>query len=71
MNNDHDIEIPAGTHCEWCGAEFDESVTPGARKVRVPAPKPVAPQEPQTHCEWCGAPYPEPGDDDGESAAGA
>jgi hypothetical protein len=68
MKHDHDIEIPVGTHCEWCGAEFEESGPPRVRKVRVPTPKPAAPQEPQTHCEWCGAPYPEP--EEGKARSG-
>lgn len=56
-------EPPAGTHCEWCGAEFEPGTSP--LKPRTPAamdPPPLAADEPTTHCEWCGAEYPAPGD---------
>jgi predicted nucleic acid-binding Zn ribbon protein len=54
-----------GTHCEWCGADFE----PGAEPPRPqrPVARPPAPAEgtePATHCEWCGAEYPQPGETD-------
>ncbi len=63
MTTNHESEIPTGTHCEWCGAEFDNPAGPRIGKVRVPTAEP-APSEPATHCEWCGVAYPEPGVDD-------
>lgn len=58
----HPDDIPVGTHCEWCGAEFDVDDAPTTGADPRPA-KPVAtPSEPATHCEWCGAPYPDPDD---------
>jgi len=52
--------VPAGTHCEWCGAALDEQP---AERPRPAPPKPAAaPAEVgETHCEWCGAEYPVPG----------
>jgi len=68
MSTHHEPEIPVGTHCEWCGAEFDNPSGPRVGKVRVPAPTAVSRQEPQTHCEWCGIPYPGPNESDPTSA---
>lgn len=59
-------EVPAGTHCEWCGAEFERDTPPARRTVPAAAPPPAAPAavgEPPTHCEWCGAEYPVPDED--------
>jgi len=57
---DEPRDIPAGTHCEWCGAALDEQQ---ADRPRPATPKPaVAPADVgETHCEWCGAEYPVPG----------
>lgn len=56
--------IPAGTHCEWCGADFEKGAGEVTRKAAAPPPAPVAvDDEPATHCEWCGAEYPVPGRD--------
>jgi hypothetical protein len=57
---------PAGTHCEWCGADYGGD-GPGPRPdhphhVSAPpgsAPTPVG-DPGVTHCEWCGAEYPLP-----------
>lgn len=53
-------DIPVGTHCEWCGAEFDDPEGPRVGKVKVPTPGKASAEEPETHCEFCGIPYPEP-----------
>jgi len=50
------------THCEWCGAEFDETAAPQPHRAR-PTPGRAtspAPVGGETHCEWCGAEYPVP-----------
>lgn len=48
------------THCEWCGAEYDQPRTaPPAHPHRPPRPS-ATEAEPATHCEWCGAEYPVP-----------
>jgi hypothetical protein len=60
-------EPPAGTHCEWCGADFeapaggDTPAEPGPHP-RVAATKPDDAAAGTTHCEWCGAEYPVPGE---------
>jgi len=54
---------PTGTHCEWCGAEYEQGSSPprAATPAARPAPEPEG-GEPPTHCEWCGAEYPVPGE---------
>lgn len=63
MTSQRDPQIPTGTHCEWCGAEFDADALPVEDKP--PAKKKtlkvrVATSEPPTHCEFCGVEYPTP-----------
>jgi hypothetical protein len=53
----------AGTHCEWCGAEFDPDASPARPRTKAKKPVEAAHREPMTHCEWCGAEYPVPGED--------
>jgi hypothetical protein len=62
-------EPPSGTHCEWCGADFEAPA--GEDKpahvhvhVRVAPGRPAEESEGATHCEWCGAEYPVPGESD-------
>ena len=57
-------EPPTGTHCEWCGAEFEPGTSPPAPRPKAAAPSAPVRGEPLTHCEWCGAEYPVPGDED-------
>ena len=54
--------VPAGTHCEWCGAALDEQA---AERPRPATPPPAArlADTGDTHCEWCGAEYPVPDDE--------
>ncbi|MEQ8834320.1 MAG: hypothetical protein RIB67_07720 [Miltoncostaeaceae bacterium] len=62
MGERDDAEVPIGTHCEWCGADFEKEPRP--TRPKAPAPPPVTTgAEPPTHCEWCGAEYPVPGSD--------
>ena len=56
-------DLPVGTHCEWCGAEFEPGSTLPAAHTPPAKPAPVPDTEPVTHCEWCGAEYPVPADD--------
>jgi hypothetical protein len=53
----------AATHCEWCGAEFDATATPGRPQMKATTSAPSTGGEPATHCEWCGAAYPVPGEE--------
>ena len=57
-------EPPTGTHCEWCGPEFEPGTSPPDPRSSAAAPSEPVRGEPITHCEWCGAEYPVPGDDD-------
>ena len=56
-------DLPIGTHCEWCGAEFEPDTSPPKPRTHATAPAPAPGGEPVTHCEWCGAEYPVPGGD--------
>lgn len=55
-------EPPSGTHCEWCGADFETppGEAPAEPRARVAPATPEAVSEGETHCEWCGAEYPLP-----------
>lgn len=60
--------IPPGTHCEWCGAEFEPGSDPPAPRTHATLPPPErGGDEPLTHCEDCGAEYPQPGEVDSRS----
>jgi hypothetical protein len=56
-------DLPTGTHCEWCGAEFEAGSSPPTPRTPAAIPAPAPEGEPVTHCEWCGAEYPVPGAD--------
>ena len=56
-------EPPAGTHCEWCGAEFEPECEPQRPRTKAVVLPPATQGAPVTHCEWCGAEYPIPGED--------
>lgn len=57
-----------GTHCEWCGADYERQDPARARRAGAPAATVPPPEtaEPAAHCEWCGAEYPVPGEGDPE-----
>ena len=58
-------EPEPGTHCEWCGADYerqDPQRARGRQAAPPSAPLTVSEGEPATHCEWCGAEYPLPGE---------
>jgi hypothetical protein len=58
-------EPPSGTHCEWCGADFEApagGAAPESAHTHVAPSKPAQEAEAATHCEWCGAEYPIPGE---------
>ncbi len=57
------VDPPVGTHCEWCGAEFEPGSAPPTPTTPAAKPAPLPGGEPVTHCEWCGAEYPVPGND--------